>query len=190
MSDEFRIYVASLTDYNSGILHGIWLDFDDFESADEVKEAIDDMLKASPTALRYPLAGPAEEFAIHDFEGWCGLRLGEYESIDALWRAYEVLCKMLDDDKRDPEAICAFIEWRGGGIAEIDDEFHDEFDDRFSGRWDCEANFAEYLLEERGMLDEVPEWARGYIDYERYARDLFMMAYYRDSKTGYVFRTD
>ena len=51
MSDEFRIYVASLTDYNAGILHGAWLDFDDFESADEVKEAIDDMLKASPTAL-------------------------------------------------------------------------------------------------------------------------------------------
>lgn len=190
MSDEFRIYVASLTDYNAGILHGAWLDFDDFESADEVKEAVEDMLKASPTALRYPLGGPAEEYAIHDFEGWCGIRLGEYESIDALWRAYKVLSKMLDDDKREPEAIRAYVDYMGAGIAEIDDEFRDGFDDRFSGRWDCEADFAEDLLTDCGMLDEVPEWARGYIDYERFARDLFMTDYYRDYETGYVFRTN
>ena len=188
MSDEFRIYVASLTDYNNGILHGAWLDFDDFESAGEVWEAVEDMLKASPTAARTGYR--AEEYAIHDFEGWCGVRLGEYERIEALWRAYEVLSKMLDDDKCEPEAIRVYAEYIGAGIAEIDDEFRDEFDDRFSGRWDCETDFAEDLLTESGMLDEVPEGLRGYIDYEEYGRYLFMANYYRDYETGYVFRTN
>lgn len=27
-SNTFRIYVASLSDYNTGILHGTWIDFD------------------------------------------------------------------------------------------------------------------------------------------------------------------
>lgn len=188
MSDEFRIYVASLTDYNAGILHGAWLDFDDFESAGEVWEAVEDMLKASPTAARTGYR--AEEYAIHDFEGWCGVRLGEYESIEALWRAYEVLSKMLDDDNCDPAAIRAYADHIGAGVANIDDEFRDEFDDRFSGRWDCKTDFIEDLLEESGMLDEVPEWARDYFNYEQFARDLFMKNYYRDPETGYVFRTD
>jgi antirestriction protein len=59
-ASECRIYVASLSDYNAGCLHGVWIDLDG-KGEDEVFEEINAMLKAS----REP---GAEEFAIHDSE--------------------------------------------------------------------------------------------------------------------------
>ena len=66
-----RIYVACLAAYNNGQLHGWWIDADD---ADSVRDQISDMLKASPQPN-------AEEHAIHDFEGFCGLRVEEYDGV-------------------------------------------------------------------------------------------------------------
>lgn len=67
-----RIYVASLSDYNNGILHGNWLDVD--SDPDDLDAAIQEVLDQSPT-------GEAEEFAIFDFEGFGPWHPGEYESI-------------------------------------------------------------------------------------------------------------
>src|ERR1700674_2932324 len=67
-----RIYVASLSDYNNGILHGAWLDAD--SDPDDLDAAIHALLDQSPT-------GEAEEFAIFDFDGFEAWRPGEYESI-------------------------------------------------------------------------------------------------------------
>ena len=58
-TEHNRIYVASLSDYNAGILHGEWVSFDDFSSAGEVWEAIRAMLADSPTAKAEGV--PAEE---------------------------------------------------------------------------------------------------------------------------------
>ena len=53
MSTEHNcIYLASLYDYNAGILHGVWIDFDTCLNVGEVWEAIRAMLAASPTAKR------------------------------------------------------------------------------------------------------------------------------------------
>lgn len=68
---EPRIYVACLAAYNSGYLHGAWID-----AAQEPWSIYDDvkaMLAASP------IAG-AEEWAIHDYNG----RLIAYPSRDIL----------------------------------------------------------------------------------------------------------
>lgn len=45
MSTTPRIYVACLAAYNSGMLHGEWIDAD--QSADELHEGVQRMLKAS-----------------------------------------------------------------------------------------------------------------------------------------------
>jgi antirestriction protein len=56
-NDTPRIYVASLSDYNAGRLHGCWVDCD--QDADSINAEIAAMLAAS--------ADPgAEEWAIHD----------------------------------------------------------------------------------------------------------------------------
>lgn len=69
-----RIYVASLADYVNGTLHGTWIDLDGID-LDELYEQI----KAMLTKSKLPLA---EEWAIHDFEGFGSIRLGEYESFE------------------------------------------------------------------------------------------------------------
>jgi antirestriction protein len=70
---EPRIYVACLAAYNSGWLHGAWIAVED--DADAVWAAIAAMLKASPVA-------GAEEFAIHDYEGFGGVEIAEYAGVD------------------------------------------------------------------------------------------------------------
>ena len=63
-----RIYVASLSDYNAGQLHGKWIDAD--QEASNILGAVHAMLSASTEPY-------AEEWAIHDYEGFGDLRLGQ-----------------------------------------------------------------------------------------------------------------
>src|SRR5713226_1168914 len=71
--DHPRIYVASLSDYNAGRLHGAWIDVD--QDDEQIWEELNAMLARSPEPM-------AEEFAIHDYDGFGPLQLGEYERID------------------------------------------------------------------------------------------------------------
>jgi len=72
-TEQPRIYVACLAAYNNGYLHGAWID-----AAQEpwaIYDAVRVMLSASP------IEG-AEEWAIHDYEGFGGVRIEEYASFD------------------------------------------------------------------------------------------------------------
>jgi antirestriction protein len=62
MSDSPKIYVASLSDYNSGSLRGKWFDLSEYTSADDLLADIHSMLKS--------FGLDREEWAIHDFEGF------------------------------------------------------------------------------------------------------------------------
>jgi hypothetical protein len=53
-----RIYVASLSDYNDGVLHGAWINAD--QEADELHGDVGAMLRES-------IQPWAEEWAIHDY---------------------------------------------------------------------------------------------------------------------------
>ena len=68
-----RLYVACLAAYNSGALHGRWIDA--HQDADQIKHEIKEMLAAS--SIPY-----AEEYAIHDYEGFGKASLEEYTSIE------------------------------------------------------------------------------------------------------------
>ena len=65
VSPDYQIYIASLSDYNAGILHGEWINLEGL-SVDDIQDKINAILKASPIAKKY--GEPAEEWAIHDFE--------------------------------------------------------------------------------------------------------------------------
>lgn len=72
-TEQPRIYVACLAAYNNSILHGEWID-----AAQEPWALYDDvraMLSASPVA-------GAEEWAIHDCEGFGGVRIGEHTGLE------------------------------------------------------------------------------------------------------------
>src|SRR5439155_5846786 len=72
---EARIYVASLADYNAGRLHGAWINA--VQEPERIQAEIATMLERSHEPL-------AEEWAIHDYEGFTGIRLSEYESIERI----------------------------------------------------------------------------------------------------------
>ncbi len=75
MSDEIRVYVADLAAYNNGKLHGVWINATD--DLDDIQEQVNQMLDESPEQ-------GAEEYALHDYEGFNGYGLGEYESIGSV----------------------------------------------------------------------------------------------------------
>ena len=72
--DRPRIYVACLAAYNNGRLHGCWIDTTD---PHEVWQQVREMLAASPEP-------DAEEWAIHDYEGFDGCQISEWASFDAV----------------------------------------------------------------------------------------------------------
>lgn len=95
-----RIYVACLSSYNQGVIHGDWFDCDDLET---LEQEIEQMLQKSPAnatrrTRRIPrgkyfalsdemvtvVVHRAEEWAIHDYEGFGSLQLSEYTSLQAV----------------------------------------------------------------------------------------------------------
>lgn len=184
-SIDWRIYVASLSDYNNDTLHGVWIDFDACSDVDEVQDAINTMLLASPYAAsefakQHGLQ--AEEWAIHDYEGWAGITLSESEGIGNLWETYKHL-----QDLEDCETEAFSIYYTNLlNASETDWDTLDNFRAAYQGEFDSDADFAEYLLEETGGLDAIPENLRYYFDYEKYARDLFIGGDYWTHE-GYVF---
>lgn len=74
---EPRIYVASLSDYNNGHLHGSWISAS--QTPERIYGEIHQMLAASPSPN-------AEEWAIHDYEGFDPRFLAETENINTISR--------------------------------------------------------------------------------------------------------
>ncbi len=153
MSLSPRIYVACLAAYNNAKLHGKWIDAD--QSPEAIQEEITAMLKASPEP-------GAEEFAIHDFEEFGGIEIGEFTSIKEVAAIAEFLSK-----HGGPGAA-----WYGNQTRDLDDNLSEQFQDEYQGEWDSLEAYAENLLEDTGALAEIPEYLRPYFDVEAFARDM------------------
>ena len=162
-----KIYVACLAAYNNGYLHGQWIEAN--QDADAIHEEIKEMLSKSPITR-------AEEWAIHDYEGFGGLRLSEYEDIAKVVEMAALI-------EEYGEAWCAYAGYIG-----VEYATKKEFEEAYQGEWDSEEDFAENLAEE---TMEIPEHLKNYIDYEKFARDLFINDYFSADGEGckvYVFR--
>ncbi|MGC1507122.1 antirestriction protein ArdA [Ketobacter sp.] len=147
---EPRIYVACLASYNNGILHGKWIDA--AQSADGIYEEVAGMLETSPIA-------DAEEWAIHDYEGFGAYRLSEYEGFESVSEIAEFI---EEHEELGVELLAYFSDV---------DEARTAIDEQYAGCYDSLADFAEELTE--GSMD-VPERLRFYIDFERMGRDMEM----------------
>lgn len=166
-----RIYVACLAAYNNGILHGAWIDAD--QPADELHEAVQRMLTASP------IPG-AEEWAIHDYEGFGELRLSEWESFERVSDIAAGIAEhgdafsawLLYDESRDPSDVSAF-------------------EDAYRGEWDSLRAYAEDYAESTGMYDVAEKSGSTYVvvDIDMLTRDLDIELYTVESNhhTIYVF---
>ncbi|WP_421950820.1 antirestriction protein ArdA [Pelagibacterium sp.] len=143
-----RIYVACLAAYNNGYLHGRWIDAD--QEPEAIQAEISAMLNASP------IPG-AEEWAIHDHEGFEGVELHEYSGIDRV------------------VTLAAFIAERGELGAKVLEHFGGDIDqaetafDEYAGCYRSLADFAQEITEE---TTDIPPTLIHYIDYAAMVRDM------------------
>lgn len=144
---EPKIYVACLAAYNNGYLHGEWIDAN--QEAWAIYDEIATMLKTSPIA-------DAEEWAIHDYEDFEGLRIAEYAGIDGV---AEKAAFIVEHGKLGAELIVHFGEL---------DEAREAIKDRYHGEFSSLADYAQDMMEE---CTAIPESLRFYIDWEAMARD-------------------
>ena len=152
-----RVYAACLAAYNSGRLHGRWIDAT--QGADHIRDEIAAMLAASPEP-------GAEEFAFHDSEGLGGL--GEFESIDRVAALGEAL-----DNADEPAALLAWLDNDAGNDPA-------DFADYFLGTWASLAEyvedmFADYIAEaDKAAANRGWFHPSRYVDWDAMARDLFL----------------
>lgn len=160
-----NIYVASLTDYNNGILHGEHIDIHSGVDVADVMEQIQEMLNASPTAKRYAEA-IAEEWAVHDYEGLPSGLVGSYGCCDL-----EKLVAYVHAYEEHGEPFAAMYDYYQPNSVE---EAVQQFESTYAGEAESEEEYAWEYCESAGILDSMPEQLRFYFDMERYARDMFM----------------
>ncbi len=168
-----RIYVASLADYNAGRLLGRWIDAD--QDTDDIRADIAAMLATSSEPI-------AEEWAIHDQDGFGPLRLSEYEDIAAVARLANGIGK-------NGEALAHWAAYLGSA----DPDELDRFDDAYLGHWPSITAYAEDLLDDCGVDsdDFAPQWLRSYvrIDTEAFAHDLSFDLHVSEGDEGvYLFQ--
>lgn len=206
-----RIYVASLSDYNAGVLHGRWIRAD--QPVEDIYVEIEDMLKQSryPNVIRQrfecsacarlftvtnptnetptctecgqsdnvkPMSEPypsAEEWAIHDFEGFGGIRLSEYTPIEKIVAVAEAIADY------GPDVVSAYVEYQGGidfaDLSEIEDRYlgtyksiEEYVEEYYGGLLDCLENTERYFYDWRTDYVSLVH----YIDKEAFVRDLEM----------------
>jgi antirestriction protein len=150
-----RIYVASLSDYNAGRLHGAWLEATDIQ---QVRAGVGAMLKASP-------GGHAEGYAIHDFEGFS--RYLPSESADL-----ELVCAIGAAVVDHGTVFTPYLEHVGfptdaGRVPALVAGFTESY----RGAYESVEDWAEQYLEDTGLLQQMPESLRGYLDLESWADD-------------------
>ena len=150
-----KIYVACLAAYNNGYLHGEWIDA--HQDLDDLYAEIKKILASSPISN-------AEEWAMHDYEGFGDVTINEYTDLETV------------------TALASFIvehdELGAGVLAHVDgdiDEATRLLEECYHGEYGSEEEFAESFAEDTMT---IPEHLSYYIDYEKMARDWFISDFF------------
>ncbi len=145
---EPRIYVACLAAYNNGHLHGQWIDA--AQDVEDIQSDIAAMLATSPIPL-------AEEWAIHDHEGFEGADIQEYSGIETVVRFAAFVA---EHGELGGNLLAHF----GGDLEDAKAAF-----ENYAGQHKSLADFAQELTEE---TTDIPQSLVYYIDYAAMARDM------------------
>ena len=147
-TDTPRVWMACLSCYNGGTMHGNWFGGDDTLEAEMAKlfEIKDGLAKCG-----------GEEFVAHDFEGFGDYDLGEVSATQAA-------------------KVGAWIEEHGEvGLLALAN-FHGNFDDaeaaigEYCGAFDSLAAYAEDFYEQTGDLKSMGDLVR-FVDWEAVGRE-------------------
>ena len=160
---DVGIYVACLAAYNSGHLHGAWIDLEGDTDEDDLRVAIAWILATSPEP-------GAEEYAIHDS---CGLPIylsrNEWPDLSELVAWADGISAYDDEDER--EAFRLACEDQGETIDQ------DAFRDAYCGCYSSGEDYAQELAEELGSIPAELPWPLSCIDWASAWRDLTFDGY-------------
>ena len=138
IEDSPRIYVADLEAYNDGRLNGEWLKLTDYNNADELMEAIQELLDK----------WGVEEYAIHDTEYIPSNLSSEYMG----QRDFEQLYEMIDlaNEYDLPLEV----------VQDVVSQFDASAVEEYIGKYDSAIDFAEQQVDETGI--------ESFIDFQQY----------------------
>lgn len=148
--DDMYVYLVNLSRYASGMDSGEWFKLP---------------LNSENVAEVLGLNGIESEYAVHDTDG-VPIHIDEYTTIEEINRMYELMTEL-------PEYMLSNLnEFVGiyGTLQETVEAFENERIGYYSGITD-EVELAYYLIDECGVLGEIPEALSMYINYEAFARD-------------------
>lgn len=148
MGDTPAIYVGTYRKYNECSIYGQWIDLTSFYDYDDFCEYCN--------RLHHDEQAP--EFMIQDFENFP--RCFYHESGLPTAEEYDRIIEFADLDEDERNAYQIYLD-NYNTAADVE-----EFRDHYDGEYRSGADFAEYLCEECGYLDQVPEFLRDCIDYE------------------------
>jgi len=146
---DIRVYVACLACYNEGRLHGVWIDATD--DADDID--------ATRAALQEQCGHTDNDWAIHDYEGFHGVRLSESESFANVSAIANAIAEHGE----------AFAAWLDNGN---DADSVERFQDAYRGCFSSLTAYAEQLVDDMGTLADADSLVARYFDYEAFGRDL------------------
>ncbi|MCC8034359.1 MAG: antirestriction protein ArdA [Rikenellaceae bacterium] len=165
---DARVYVGTYAKYNDGSIYGKWLDLSDYSDKDEFYEAC--------RQLHSDEQDP--EFMFQDFENIPASLIGESWMSDNLFELIHAFSRMSENVRE------AFSIWLNDGSRNIDTDdiqgLINSFHEEYIGTYDDEEDFAFEMVEH-----DLPDFASGYFDYAKFARDLFMGDYWYED--GHVF---
>lgn len=168
---EARIYVGTYAKYNNGSIEGRWMNLSDYSDKDEFMEAC--------IELHADEEGP--ELMFQDWENIPDGLIGESWLSDNFFDIRDAMADLSNDEQ---EAFLVWCNYNSHNFSKED--IHDlipSFRDDFQGKYDEKEDYAYQIIED---CYELPEFAKTYFDYEKFARDLFMTDYWFEN--GFVFR--
>ena len=163
-----KIYVACLESYINGILHGRWID---------ATKEVDDIESEITTMLNESSFREAEEWAIHDFDGFGDLHLGEYKNLTSIYK----IALFLQEHEELGEKL---LNYTGCDI----DHAQTIIDDDYLGKYESITHYARELTE---SCTEIPDGIKYYIDYKSMGKDMLLddyMVFEADYNEVHVFQ--
>ena len=150
-----RIYVASLADYNAGRLHGRWIEVS--SGAADIHSEIADMLAESSEDI-------AEDWAIHDYEGFEPLKISE-------WHEVENLAAIANGVEQHGELFLHVLDYLGD--TKHIDEATQCLNEQYQGSADTLAAWAEDFMHETSSdaIKALPSVLQFCIDWDQVARE-------------------
>lgn len=143
--DSPRIYVGTYGKYNSGSIKGAWLDLTDYADQYEFYDA----------CLELHADESDPELMFQDWENIPAEFIHESGISAEFWDYQETV----ENSHLESEVFDAGMKL---GIA------WEQIEDRYRGHFWTPREFTQDYLEQNGMYDELPDWAIGSFDEDRY----------------------